>query len=68
MCRRVTDSYSWVEVEILLAEAVASMEIGDADRADAVVRRAIAGAAKASMDGLLDRGVQLLASTSSQPA
>ena len=64
MCRRVSDSYLWVDVDILIAEAEAALELGDQDRAESVARRAIAAAAKGSMDGLLDRALQVLAATS----
>ena len=60
LCRRVTDSYTWMEVEIFLAEAQAALDFGDTDRAEAVTRRAVAGAAKGSMDDLLDRALRLL--------
>lgn len=62
LCGRVTDSYAWVQVEILLAEARAALETGDTVRADAVARQAVAGAARGSMDDLLDQAVALLAS------
>lgn len=64
LCRRVTDSYTWMEVEILLAEAQAALDFGDIDRAEGVARRAVAGAAKGSMDDLLDRALRLLAQLS----
>ena len=64
LCRRVTDSYTWVAVEILLAEAEAALKFGDGERAEAVARRAIAEAARGSMDGLLDRGLGVLAAAS----
>ena len=60
LCRRVTDSYLWIEVDAFLAEAQAALDFGDADRAEAVARRAVADAAKGSMDDLLDRAVRLL--------
>ncbi len=60
LCRRVTDSYAWVDVDILIAEAQAALECGDTARAESVARRAIAYAAKASMDDLLDRALRLL--------
>lgn len=62
LCGRVTDSYAWMQVEILLAEARAALEFGDTVRADAVARQAVAGAARGSMDDLLDRAMGLLAS------
>lgn len=65
MCGRVTDMYTWIEVEILIAEAGAALGADDVDRADAVIRRAIEGAAKGSMDGLLEQAVELLAVTAS---
>lgn len=63
-CGRVTDSYAWMQVEILLAEARAALEYGDMVRADSVARQAVAGAARGSMDDLLDRAVTLVASLS----
>ena len=36
LCRRVTDSYIWIEVDAFLAEAQAALEVGDTDRAEAV--------------------------------
>ena len=68
LCRRVTDSYTWIEVDAFLAEAQAALDFGDADRAEAVARRAVADAAKGSMDDLLDRALRLLAQMSDVPA
>ncbi|WP_258802381.1 AfsR/SARP family transcriptional regulator [Pseudarthrobacter sp. NS4] len=62
LCGRVTDSYTWMQVEILLAEARAALDYGDVARADAVARQAVAGAARGSMNDLLDRALGLLAS------
>lgn len=62
LCGRVTDSYAWMQVEILLAEARAALDYGDLARADAVARQAVAGAARGSMNDLLDRALGLLAS------
>ncbi len=61
MCGRVTDSYTWLETEILVTEAQAAMEAGDRDRADSVARRAVGAAAMGTMDGLLERAVDVLA-------
>jgi tetratricopeptide (TPR) repeat protein len=61
--RRVTDSYTWVEVDAFLAEAQAALAFGDAARAEAVARQAVAVAAKGSMDDLLESAVRLLNST-----
>jgi len=61
LCRRVTDSYTWIEVEILIAEADAALKFGDGDRAESVAHRAIAAAAKGSMDNLLARAQGVLA-------
>lgn len=61
LCGRVTDSYVWVQVEILLAEARAALDSGDTARADAVARQAVAGAARGSMDGQLECAMALLA-------
>ena len=63
LCRRVTDSYLWVEVDAFLAEAQAALGFGDADRAEAVARRAVEVAARGSMDDLMDRALRLLDST-----
>ncbi|MFE6254545.1 BTAD domain-containing putative transcriptional regulator [Agromyces sp. NPDC057865] len=60
--RRVTDSYTWAEVDAFLAEAQAALNFGDADRAEAVARQAVAIAAKGSMDDLLERAQRLLTS------
>lgn len=60
LCRRVTDSYTWVDMDILLAEAQAALELGDIDRAEPVARRAIAGAARGGMEDLLDRALRML--------
>ncbi len=60
MCRRVTDSYSWVVVDILVAEAEAALAAGDTERADAVARSAIDRAAKSRLDGLLERALRVL--------
>jgi hypothetical protein len=60
LCRRVTDSYLWVEVDAFLAEAQAALDYGDADRAQAVARRAVEVAAKGSMDDLMNRALRLL--------
>lgn len=61
LCGRVTDSYSWVQIDILLAEAQAALESGDMVHADAVARQVVAGAARGRMDDLLDRAVGLVA-------
>lgn len=63
LCRRVTDSYIWIEVDTFLAEAQAALEVGDTDRAEAVARRAVEVAARGSMDGLMDRALRLLDAT-----
>ena len=63
LCRRVTDPYTWIEVEILLAEADVALEAGDHDRAGSVAQRALAEAAKGSMEDLLARAQRILAST-----
>ena len=63
LCRRVTDSYIWIEVDAFLAEAQAALDYGDAGRAEAVARRAVDVAAKGSMDDLMDRALRLLDST-----
>lgn len=60
LCRRVTDSYTWIEADAFLAEARAALAFGDTDRAEAVARRALADAAKGSMDDLLEQALQLL--------
>jgi DNA-binding SARP family transcriptional activator len=61
LCRRVSDSYTWVEVDILIAEAQAALALGDSDRALSVTRRAVAEAARGSMDDLVDRALRMLA-------
>lgn len=61
LCRRVTDSYTWVEAEILIAEAETAASWGDRDRAESTARRAMVEAARGSMDGLLARARQLCA-------
>ncbi len=60
LCRRVTDSYLWIEVDAFLAEAQAALDFGDVDRAEAVARRAVEIAARGSMDDLMDRALRLL--------
>ncbi|HEX6418781.1 MAG TPA: BTAD domain-containing putative transcriptional regulator [Acidimicrobiales bacterium] len=60
-CARVTDSYLWVDVEIRAAEAEGALRFGDHDRADSAARRAMAGAARGGMDGLLSRAQRVLA-------
>ena len=60
LCRRVTDSYLWVEADAFIAEAQAALAFGDADRAEAVARRAVEIAAKGSMDDLMNRSLRLL--------
>ena len=60
LCRRVTDSYIWIEVDAFLAEAQAALEVGDTERAEAVARRAVEVAARGSLDGLMDRALRLL--------
>lgn len=52
-CGRETDPYTWLEAEILLAEARMARESGDVERAEAAARRAVAAAAGGMMDGLL---------------
>ncbi|HUF32899.1 MAG TPA: BTAD domain-containing putative transcriptional regulator [Acidimicrobiales bacterium] len=59
-CRRVTDTYTWVGVEILIAEAAAAQAAGDRERAECVARRAVGEAAAGSMDGLLDQARSVL--------
>ena len=61
LCRRVTDPYVWVEVEVLIAEAEVALEGGDLERAGSVARRAVAEAARGSMDRLLARAEDILA-------
>ncbi len=60
LSHRVTDSYAWVDVDILVAEAQTALDSGDIDRAEAVAHRAVADAAKASMDDLLSRALRVL--------
>lgn len=62
LCSRVTDSYAWMQVDILLAEVRAALDYGDTGRADAVARQAVAGAARGSMNDMLSRALGLLAS------
>jgi len=52
-CRRVTDTYTWVGVEILIAEAAAACDAGDPERGEAAAHRAMREAARGNMDGLL---------------
>ncbi len=59
--RRKTDTYVWVAIEILVAEAEAARLDGDIERAEAAARRAVAQAATHSMDELLDRALDRLA-------
>lgn len=61
MCRRVTDSYVWIEAEILIAEAEAALRCGDLDWAESAARRALTETARGSMDGLFARTQALLA-------
>jgi DNA-binding SARP family transcriptional activator len=68
LCRRVTDSYTWIEVEILLAEAQAAADFGDVERAGAVARRAVASAARWSMDDLLEKSLHLLSLVPNEPS
>ena len=63
LCRRVTDPYTWVEVEILIAEADTALKCGDHDRARSAAQRAMTEAAKGSMDDLLARARRVLATT-----
>lgn len=62
LCGRVTDSYAWMQVEILLAEGRAALDYGDVARADAVANQAVVRAARGSMNDQLDRALSLLAS------
>lgn len=59
LCRRESDGYRWLEVEVLVTQARAAFESGEIALADTLTRRAIAGAAKGSMEGLLDRALEL---------
>jgi DNA-binding SARP family transcriptional activator len=52
-CRRETDPYTWVSVEILVTEAAVARQSGDNERAAAVADRAMAEAAEGSMEDLL---------------
>ncbi len=60
MCRRVTDSYRWLEVDILLVEAEVAQRSGDVDRATTLAQQAIADAAMGAMDAHLARARSLL--------
>lgn len=60
-CRRVTDSYAWVGVHVLIAEAGAAHDAGDHERAGSAARRAIGEAARGGMDGLLVRAQSIVA-------
>jgi DNA-binding SARP family transcriptional activator len=55
LCRRVSDSYKWVDVELLVAEAEIALKKGDHERALSGANRAVLEAAKGSLDGLLAR-------------
>jgi DNA-binding SARP family transcriptional activator len=61
LCRRVTDPYTWIAVEILIVEADAALKSGDHDRAKSVAHRAMTEAAKGSMEDLLARAQHILA-------
>jgi hypothetical protein len=59
-CRRVSDPYVWVEGAILAEEAEIAAESGDQVRTEAAARALLSLAARAHMDGLLERAFQLL--------
>lgn len=61
LCRRVTDSYGWVETDILVTEAQTALVFGDNERAENVARGAIGEAARTQMDGLLQSALDVLA-------
>ncbi len=60
LSRRVTDSYAWLDVDILVAEAETAHASGDRARAEAIASRAVADAAKRGMDGHLGRALLLV--------
>jgi len=62
-CRSVTDTYTWLGVEILITAATAAHEVGDRQRADDAARQAIGEAARGGMEGLLAQARLLCSST-----
>ena len=54
-CRRVTDSYRWVGVEIQVTEAELAQRVGDTERALSLAEGAIGDSTRFSMDALLAR-------------
>ena len=63
LCRRVTDSYHWLDAEILLAVAEAAWAAGRTDRAVGAARRALDLAAEGAMEAHIVRGQAFLART-----
>ncbi|MEN2744253.1 AfsR/SARP family transcriptional regulator [Sinomonas halotolerans] len=64
LCRRVTDSYHWLDVEILLAVAGAAWAAGRTEHALDAAQRALALAAQGSMEAQVARGQEFLARSS----
>lgn len=54
-CRRVTDSYTWVQVDIAVTEAEFARDRGEATLARDLAEYAVNDAARFGMDGLLER-------------
>lgn len=62
-CRSVTDTYTWLGVEILITAATAAHQAGDHTRAEDTAHQAIVEAARGSMNGLLAQAQALCPQT-----
>lgn len=62
-CRSVTDTYTWLGVEILITAATAAHQVGDHTRAEDTAHQAIVEAARGPMNGLLARAQALCSPT-----
>ena len=54
-CRRVTDFYSWVQIDVALTEAEFARDRGEATLARDLAEHVVNDAARYGMDGMLER-------------
>jgi len=54
-CRRVTDFYTWVQIDVALAEAEFARDRGEATLARDLAEAVVNDAARYAMDGMLAR-------------
>jgi len=62
-CARVTDSYRWVTMDVLVTEAEWAHEQGDLEASKSLASEVIPDVAEFSMDGLLKRATAIMRAT-----